>query len=157
MKAKGLILAMSIATLSGAGACARTFRPFVRTDGSATNGGVTVALSGQRCGRRNWVKTMTVLDLRLAVLVSNRSATSVTVAPRQFLLLARGDATPPEDDPPSQTLPPGASLPIQLHFRYVGLAQCNEQLFLSLDHTVEMRGHSLSLRPLPFVPESSDT
>ena len=157
-----LILAIGIASLCGFGGCAGTGRPFVRTDGPSTSSGVTIAPVDQRCSRRTWARAMDELVLRMRVQVSNASTEPITVAPQEFRLLAAGtmpvaDATAPEGPPPSLTVPPAGTVPLELHFRRVGFARCNQDMQLSAAGAVEMAGRGLIFRPISFIAESTDT
>jgi len=159
---KKLVLSIGFVGVCGLGGCASTGRPFVKTDGPSTSSGVTVALKDQRCARRKYDKMNDVLDLRMAVQVTNGSPTPVTVDPTEFRLLARGneavaDSTPPTGNAPETALPPGGSAPVDVRFRRFGNARCNQDMQLSLDRAVEKGGHEVPLRPITFMPERNDT
>jgi hypothetical protein len=161
MRTRILSVAIGI-SLCGFGGCADGGRPFVRTDGPSTSGGVTVALIDQQCARRTWARVMDVLDLRVSVQVTNASAAPITVAPQEFRLLAAGnlpvaDATPPEGRLAPVVVPPGGAVPVELHFRRVSYARCNQDMQLSAVGAVEMAGRALNLRPISFIAERTDT
>jgi hypothetical protein len=54
-------------------------------------------------------------------------------------------------------VPPGASVPVEVRFRRIGNARCNQDMELSLEGAVAQNGLPLTLRPIAFVPEKKDT
>jgi hypothetical protein len=98
----------------------------------------------------------------MGVQVINTSDEPITVAPREFRLVAAGnrpvsDETPPEGRPATVAVPPGGAVPVELRFRRDGYAKCNQVMQLSTAGAVEMAGRGLSLRPISFIPEMTDT
>jgi len=159
---KTLILSIGIVSLCGLGGCACAHRPFVRTDGPSTSSGVTVALVDQTCARWTFFRSGDVLYLRMGVQVTNASTEPITVAPQEFRLLAAGnmpvaDTTSPEGRRAPLAVSPGAAVPLELHFRRDGYARCNQVMQLSAAGAVKMAGHDVTLRPISFIPERSDT
>ena len=157
-----LILSTGFVSLCGVAGCVTAGRPFVRTDGPSTSNGVSVALVDQQCARQTWARAMDVLVLHVGVRITNASPQPITVAPQEFRLLAAGsmpvaDATPPEGRPALLTVPPGGAVPLQIHFRRYGFAKCNQTMQLSTAGAVEMAGHGLTLRPIAFLAERTDT
>lgn len=154
MKAKvfSIVAAPSLLALTG---CAP--HPFVRTDGPVTSSGVAVALVDQSCSREPWDKNSDVLTLAMRMQITNTSHETVAVQPAQLRLLARGNTTAPDSVGGAERIAPGATAPVRVTFRRVGNAKCNQRMQLSLEHAVEIDGREISLRPLGFVPEHSDT
>jgi hypothetical protein len=148
-----------VLSLVGFAGCAD--RPFVRTDPPAASEGVTVALVGQKCGREAWYENYDVLDLDVVVRVTNTSPLPVEVIPAQMRLLARGNAATPRlsrpkwEDSPVQ-LAPNATTDVNVHFQRWGNARCDQQMQLSLDHSMEISGRDVAIRPLSFVAARSD-
>jgi hypothetical protein len=156
------ILSTGVVSLWGVAGCVTAGRPFVRTDGPSTSNGVSVALVDQQCARQTWARAMDVLVLHLGVRITNASPQPISVAPQKFRLLAAGnmpaaDATPPEGRLPVLAVPPGGAVPLELHFRRYGFARCNQNMQLSTADAVEMAGHGLTLRPISFLAEMTDT
>jgi hypothetical protein len=123
---------------------------------------VTVALVDQRCGRWNYWRTGDVLNVRMGVQVTNTSAEPITIAPQEFRLwvwanMPVADATPPEGRPAPVAVPPGGAVPLELRFRRLGYARCNQVMQLSTGGGVEMAGHGLNLRPISFIADRTDT
>jgi hypothetical protein len=128
-------------------------RPFVRADPPATSAGVTVALAGQRCRRRVRHDQNGILDLELALRVTNGGPASITIVPARLSLVVRGDVAEPDEHDAPFSLAPGATAPVRIHYRPWINARCDEPMAVSLDAALS----APTLRPLIFTPEASDT
>lgn len=128
-------------------------RPFVRNDPPVTNGGVTVALAGQRCRRRVRHDQNGILDLVLALRVTNGGPAPLTIDPARLALVVRGDANLPDEHGAPVTIGPGLSSPVRVHYRAWSNARCDEPMSVSLDAALSVP----TLQPLTFTPEASDT
>ncbi|HVU53172.1 MAG TPA: hypothetical protein VHL80_20955 [Polyangia bacterium] len=137
----------------GALAAACSDRPFLRRDPPVTTGGVTVALVGQRCRRRVRHDQNGILDLVLALRVTNAGPAPVSIVPARLALVVRGDATEPDDHDAPFALGPGLSSPVRVHYRAWSNARCDEPMSVALDAALS----EPTLRPLTFTPEASDT
>jgi hypothetical protein len=93
-----------------------------------------------------------ILDLVLALRVTNGGPTPLTIVPARLVLHVRGDTAPPDDFDAPLTLAPGDSAPVRVHYRAWGNARCDEPLALSLDGAL-----SAPFPLLTFTPEASDT
>jgi hypothetical protein len=131
-------------------------RPFLRAEPPVEQDGVTVSLAGQRCGRRTRHDLNDVLDLVLAVRVTNTGPAPVTIVPTRFLLVAGGEATAPDGAAGPMELSPGEGRQGHVHYHQWGSARCNSAMTLALADAVERGGEPLPLPPLTFVPEGSD-
>jgi hypothetical protein len=131
-------------------------RPFLRTDPPVAIEGLSVALVGQRCGRRVRRDLNEILDLVLEVRVANAGPAPVTIDPARFTLLAERDATPPDEHDAVLELAPGRASRLRVHFHRWGNYACNRPMALSLDGVITLAGRPLRLRSLSFVPEASD-
>jgi hypothetical protein len=151
----GLVAAMLSAT-----GCAE--RPFVRADQPMTTQGVTVALTGQKCGREGWNEAYDVLDLEMVVNVANGTMSPIEVVPAEMRLLANGNSAVPRssspkwEDAPLQ-IAPNSNANVRVHFYRRGNAKCDQNMQLSLDGSIDQAGRRLALPPLSFVPSRSDT
>jgi hypothetical protein len=143
-------LRVGVALTLSTTACAN--RPFVRADPPTASGGVSVALTGQRCRRRVRHDLNGILDLVLALRVTNAGPAAVTIAPARLLLHVRGDTAGPDDFDAPQTLAPGGAASVRVHFRAWSNAACTETLGVSFEGAIS----SPRLRALWFVPEASD-
>lgn len=137
------------------GSCAP--QPFVKSDGPTAAGGVTVAPINQRCGRRYDNPISDVLDLTMALQVSNASNAPVTFLPEDVRLMVNGDAVPPEAHVPPAEIAPGSTKEVSVHFLRYGDAKCNAPMSLSLTHALKIGNNDLNARPLYFTPTNSDT
>jgi hypothetical protein len=145
-----VLLGVACGVAAAAAGCAD--RPFLRADPPVTNGGVTVALAGQQCRRRVRHDQNGILDLVLAVSVTNAGLTPVTVDPAHLTLVVRGDASRPDDHDAPFTLAPGRSSLTRAHFHAWSDAKCTEPMTLTLEGVLPTPPRSLS-----FIPEASDT
>jgi hypothetical protein len=143
--------AFALAVVSLAASCAD--RPFVRSDPPVASGGVTVALAGQQCRRRVRHDQNGILDLVLALRVTNGGAAPITVDPARLSLVVRGDANLPDEHGPPLTIGAGLSSPVRVHYRAWSNARCDEPMSVSLDAALSVP----TLQPLTFTPEASDT
>jgi hypothetical protein len=143
--------------LFGAALGSCTPRPFLRTDGPTSAGGVTVAPLNQRCGRRYDNPISDVLELTMALQVSNSAGEPATFLPEDVRLMVDGEVVPPEARDPAAEIAPGSSKVLSVHFLRYGDATCNEPMSLSLAHAVRLGNGELSVRPLYFTPNASDT
>jgi hypothetical protein len=151
---KATLLALAISGLCF-DACAA--QPFLRTDGPSVAGGIAVAPIDQRCGRRYDNPVSDVLDLTVAVQVTNSTDVPATVDPGNVRLTVDGDVTPPQSRQLPIEIPPGSSKAISLKFLRYGDAKCNEPMTLSLEHGVRLGSRELQMQPVSFVPSGSDT
>jgi hypothetical protein len=127
-------------------------RPFLRSDPPVTSAGVTVGLAGQQCRRRVRHDQNGILDLVLAINVTNTGPAPITVVPAHLSLTVRGDTTQPDDHGAPFNLGPGVTSPTRVHYHAWTNARCNEAMALSFDGAVPTPP-----RPLNFTPEASDT
>jgi hypothetical protein len=128
-------------------------RPFVRSDPPVTSAGVTVALAGQQCRRRVRHDQNGILDLVLALRVTNAGPAPITIVPARLALVVRGDANLPDDHDAASTLAPGRSSTVRVRYRAWINARCNEPMSISLDGALS----EPTLQPLTFTPEAADT
>ena len=139
-----------LATAAALAACAD--HPFLRADPPVTNGGVSVGLTGQRCRRRVRHDQNGILDLVLALRVTNAGPTPLTITPARLVFRVRGDTATPDDADAPLDLAPGGAAPIRVHFRAWSNARCNEPLGVSFEGAIP----GPPLPPLGFIPEGSD-
>jgi hypothetical protein len=142
--------ALGAAVAFGSAGCGD--RPFLRADPPVASGGVSVALTGQRCRRRVRQDQNGILDLVLALRVTNAGSAPLAIAPARLVLHARGDTSQPDDADAPVELAPGGAASVRVHFRAWNNARCNEPLSVSFDGAVSPP----ILRPLAFTPEASD-
>jgi hypothetical protein len=150
--ARWLALGAAIA----AGGCGGD-RPFVRADAPVARDSVTVSLAGQQCRRRTRRDQNDILDLVLAVRVTNGAPAPLSVVPARLRLVVRGDAALPEEHGDALPLAPGQSADVRVHYRPWNSGGCNQPMSLSAGGALELEGHPLELPDLTFVPEASDT
>jgi hypothetical protein len=136
-------------------ACAA--QPFRRSDGPSRSEGVAVTPINQQCDRRFDNPMADVLDLEMAVQVTNSTDVPASVDPGNVRLAVDGDLTPPRAGGKPIEVAPGSSKSISLKFLRYGDAKCDEPMTLSLEHAVHLGGRELKMRPLAFVPSDSDT
>jgi hypothetical protein len=144
-----LRVALVVTTALAAG-CAD--RPFLRADPPVASGGVSAALVGQRCRRRVRHDQNGILDLVLALRVTNAGPAPLSIVPARLLLHVGSDTAQPDDFDAPFTLPPGGGAPLRVHFRAWSNAACPETLGVSFEGAISGQ----TLRPLSFVPEASD-
>jgi hypothetical protein len=143
--------------LFGAALGGCTPQPFLRSDGPAAAGGVAVAPLNQRCGRRYDNPMSDVLDLTMALQVSNSAGEPATFLPEDLRLMVDGDVVSPDSHDPPAEIPPGFAKAVSVHFLRYGDAKCNEPMSLSLAHAVRLGNKELNVRPIYFTPTASDT
>ncbi len=142
--------------------CGCAEKPFVRVDPPVTSGGVTVELVGQKCGREARNEAYDVLDLEVALKVTNGTMAPIEVIPAEMRLLAKGNAPTPRSSAPrwesaSIQIPPTGSGNVQVHFYRPGNAKCDQTMRLSFGHSIDDSGRALVLPPVAFVPSSYDS
>jgi hypothetical protein len=111
-------------------------RPFVRADPPVASAGFTIALAGQQCRRRVRHDQNGILDLVLAIRVTNASRESLTIVPARLALIVRGDASLPDGHGDPFTLAAGLSSQVRVHYRAWTNARCDEPMALSFDGAV---------------------
>jgi hypothetical protein len=147
---------LALAAALAGGGCGGD-RPFVRADAPAARDGVTVSLAAQQCRRRTRRDQNDILDLVLALRVTNAGPPPLTVIPARFQLRVREDTVPPEEHGNPLSLAPGQSADVRVHYRPWNSGACNQPMSLSTGGALEREGRALELPALAFVPEASDT
>jgi hypothetical protein len=132
-------------------------QPFVRSDGPVAASGVVVALVNQRCGRRYDNPISDVLDLTMALQVSNSADLPATFQAKDLRLVVDGDVVEPDNRDPPAEIPPRVTKPVSVRFVRYGDARCNEPMQLLLVHAIRLGDRELEVRPLSFTPNNSDT
>jgi len=138
---------------------------FVRNDGPVRAQGVAVALVGQRCDYAPDVNATEEsnnnppnrLELGVRLSIENASPEAITVQPENLRLLAGEAAEAPIQPPPPLNVAPGGTAKINLRFQHRGDLGCNANLSLGLTSAVLVGTKPVELRPVAFVPTSSET
>jgi hypothetical protein len=158
---RAMLLASMI--LAASGGCFSA--PFARNDGPVSAEGVVVSLVGQRCDfspdangegdeEGNYPNR---LDLEIRVAIRNDTHETLTVQPESLRLVVPGSSAPPVGPPHALQVGPGATVNVNVHFDHQGDLACNSSLALALANTILIGGRPLTLRPVSFVPSTSES
>src|SRR5689334_8464188 len=132
---RNVSIAALAAALATSGCLASSF---VRTDGPAQAGGVTVALVDHRCSMDEDYSTYrTMLILGMRVSVRNDTPEPITVHPDQLRLMAQGLAAKPTFAPEARVVAPGATEYVRVEFQRPGDLGCDAELSLALDGAIQ--------------------
>jgi len=155
---------LCISSILLGGGCYNT--SFVRNDGPVRGGGVAIAVIGQRCDfspdfNDNAPEANAVLpnrlDLGVRVAIENESGETITVTPQNLRLLVGNASDAPMVAPEPLEIAPGGKAKVSLRFQHRGDVGCNANLSLALDKVVVTGVHALELRPVSFVPSTTET
>ena len=137
---------------------------FVRNDGPVRGGGVTIEVVGQRCdfspdftASAESSSVPNRLDLGIRVAIENDGQGTIMVAPENLRLIVGGAPTAPASPPQPFELLPGATRKLNLQFEHQGDSGCNASLSLALEKVVLAGARPVALRPVSFVPSSTDS